>query len=56
MAKTLRNVAMVLLSIMSRALDIADADSKKTSRERKNTRIPPVPLERKERRRQAPPP
>jgi hypothetical protein len=39
-----------------RALEIADADSKKTSRERANVRIPPVPLERRERRRHAAPP
>jgi len=56
MAKTLRNVAMVFLSIIRRALEIVDADSKKTSRERKNVRIPPIPFERKERRRQATPP
>jgi len=47
---------MVLLSTIRRALEIAEADSKKTSRERTNVRIPPVPLERRERRRQASPP
>jgi len=56
MAKTLRNVAMVPLSRKRRALEIAEADTKKPSRQRKNVRTPPVPLERKERRRQATPP
>jgi len=47
---------MVLLSIIRRALEIADADSRKTSRESANVGIPPVPLERRERRRHATPP
>jgi hypothetical protein len=47
---------MVLLSIVKRALEIADADRRKTSRQRANVRSPPVPFERRERRRQAIPP
>jgi hypothetical protein len=44
---------MVLLSSIRRALEIAVADSKKTSRDSANVRMPPVPLERRERRRHA---
>jgi hypothetical protein len=47
---------MVLLSIIRRALEITAADSKKASRDRANVGIPPVPLERRERRRHATPP
>jgi len=56
MARTRRNVAMVLRSILKRIPEIADADSKKMSSERANARIPPVPLERRERRKHAKPP
>jgi len=56
MARTRRNVAMVLLLIVRRTPEIAEADNKKTSRESANARIPPVPLERRDRRRHAAPP
>jgi hypothetical protein len=47
---------MVLLSISRRAPKIPDAESRKTRRERANVRVPPVPLERRERRRHVTPP
>jgi len=56
MARTRRNVAMVLLLIVRRTPEIEEADNKKTSRESANARIPPVPLERRDRRRHAAPP
>jgi hypothetical protein len=55
-ARTRRNVPMVFLSIIVRAPEITDDDRMKTSRQRTNARSPPVPFERRERRRQAIPP